>query len=152
MSTERKCSVDGCSRPHRARGYCKSHYERWRRGCTENEIETPIGELEDTRDHSLPDECSLEGCARDYYARHLCERHYAQKRKYGVSEEWLEEHIGSDCEVCGVSEERSPRPMMVDHNHETGEVRGILCWACNVALGALGDEPDRILALAEYVE
>ncbi len=39
----------------------------------------------------------------------------------------------------------------VDHDHETGKVRGLLCNGCNIALGILDDDPKRILGLAEYV-
>src|SRR5260221_5122171 len=39
----------------------------------------------------------------------------------------------------------------VDHCHSTGQVRGILCQACNRALGLLYDDRARILGLAEYL-
>jgi hypothetical protein len=29
---EKKCSVDGCRRPYKAKGYCKVHYSKWRKG------------------------------------------------------------------------------------------------------------------------
>jgi hypothetical protein len=37
-----------------------------------------------------------------------------------------------------------------DHNHETGELRGVLCNGCNRALGYLGDNADITAGLAEY--
>ncbi len=42
------------------------------------------------------------------------------------------------CECC----EKPPRngkPLHIDHNHETGEFRGWLCYNCNVGIGHLGD-------------
>lgn len=39
----------------------------------------------------------------------------------------------------------------VDHCHATGQVRGILCGLCNVALGYLKDDPDRIAGLRKYI-
>jgi hypothetical protein len=39
----------------------------------------------------------------------------------------------------------------VDHCHSTGKVRGFLCHRCNVALGYLGDDVNRILLLASYL-
>lgn len=34
--------------------------------------------------------------------------------------------------------------LVVDHNHETGKVRGLLCSRCNTAIGLLGDDPDYV--------
>lgn len=38
----------------------------------------------------------------------------------------------------------------LDHNHVTGALRGVLCRLCNLALGHLGDSPDRIQGLLDY--
>jgi len=39
----------------------------------------------------------------------------------------------------------------IDHNHETGEIRGILCSGCNTALGMLREDSAIILGLNEYI-
>lgn len=41
---------------------------------------------------------------------------------------------------------------VVDHNHETGEVRGLLCQQCNSAAGLLQDHPEVIMGLADYLQ
>jgi hypothetical protein len=43
-------------------------------------------------------------------------------------------------------------PVHIDHDHETGKVRGMLCFPCNAALGQLQDDPTIIRRAAEYVE
>jgi hypothetical protein len=51
------------------------------------------------------------------------------------------------CECCGVS--RDLEPMVVDHDHGTGLVRGVLCNACN---GELGSYRDNVEMLRRYAE
>ena len=41
--------------------------------------------------------------------------------------------------------------LQIDHCHKNGHVRGLLCGHCNKALGLLGDDPERIDALASYI-
>ena len=53
---------------------------------------------------------------------------------------------GGTCAVC------SGPAQHVDHDHETGEVRGILCFNCNQALGNVRDNPDVLRGLARYLD
>ena len=61
------------------------------------------------------------------------------------------------CAVCKkpetVVDRRSgkPRRLHVDHNHKTGEVRGLLCTRCNMAVGYVADDPKRAIAVADYL-
>lgn len=52
---------------------------------------------------------------------------------------------GGLCALC-----RTRPATRVDHDHATNVVRGWLCNGCNVALGVLGDSPERIAAVYEY--
>ena len=54
---------------------------------------------------------------------------------------------GGVCAICG-----RPDPEHVDHSHETGAVRGILCFNCNGGLGQFRDSIDALLAAATYLE
>ena len=40
----------------------------------------------------------------------------------------------------------------LDHNHETGTVRGFLCGGCNMSLGILKENPERIRGLIQYLQ
>lgn len=64
------------------------------------------------------------------------------KTKYGIDVN----AVLDNCEVCG-----SGGRIGVDHNHETGLVRGFLCTGCNVAIGMVKDDPARLEKLALYL-
>ncbi|WP_130339633.1 endonuclease VII domain-containing protein [Streptomyces sp. BK022] len=72
------------------------------------------------------------------------------KRNYGLSESERDALIASQGGVCCIC--LSAPPAHVDHCHETGRVRGVLCFSCNAALGQLRDRPDAIRRAAAYVE
>jgi len=53
------------------------------------------------------------------------------------------------CAICKKTPKR--RWLCIDHCHETGKVRGLLCTPCNAALGIFGDDPERMQAGADYL-
>jgi hypothetical protein len=59
-----------------------------------------------------------------------------QCNKYGITKEHYFELMEKPC---------------IDHNHKTGQVRGVLCAECNRALGLLQDNPDTIQGLLNYL-
>lgn len=87
------------------------------------------------------------------------QRNYDLKRAYGISladfELMLQEQNGL-CFVCHRPERLVIRgvlrPLGVDHNHQTGQVRKLLCHTCNTSIGLLDENPDRMRALASYIE
>lgn len=76
--------------------------------------------------------------------------------KYGITEadyfELLDKQ-GGGCGICGSVESRwSTSPWLhVDHNHETGAVRGLLCHTCNIAVGCVESIDMDIERLASWV-
>jgi hypothetical protein len=73
---------------------------------------------------------------------------YQRKHKYGLTyEELAELESIQACEVCGETED-----LVIDHNHDTREVRGVICRGCNTALGHAKDDPQILKSLAAYLE
>jgi len=83
------------------------------------------------------------------------------KRKYGIT---LEEYDrlftaqGGVCALCKKPESVRRRKrdegrerLAVDHCHDTGRVRGLLCFKCNTAIGALGDTEESAQRVVEYL-
>ena len=63
----------------------------------------------------------------------------------------LREHQDYKCAICRAPEANFKNGMAVDHCHKTGEVRGLLCWRCNRALGKFEDSIEKIRRAADYV-
>lgn len=53
------------------------------------------------------------------------------------------------CKICGGLETK--RRLSVDHCHETGKVRGLLCQQCNIALGLFKDNPKLLKKAIKYL-
>jgi hypothetical protein len=82
-----------------------------------------------------------------------CRRFEAITKKYGVTKEQYFEMLAAQnggCAVCGHN--GSKYKLCVDHCHDTGEVRGILCDQCNKAEGLLDGDTGRIRNLLKYLE
>ena len=71
---------------------------------------------------------------------------------YGLSREQFETLQARGCACCGVIREDVAKRFAFDHDHETGLFRGLLCAACNLGIGKLGDTRDGVLRAAAYLE
>lgn len=90
-----------------------------------------------------------------YRAAHVDQgRNRVLRHKYGLTLEQFYAILANQrgiCASCGTSRWGARGPV-VDHDHETGKTRGILCSGCNLAAGQLGDDPGRARLLATYLE
>ena len=77
---------------------------------------------------------------------------YQLQWKYNLSlekyQQMLEDQNGC-CAICGLKPDYR---LCVDHRHDTGKVRGLLCRTCNKAIGQLGDTPDGLKRALKYLE
>lgn len=124
------CAFEGCSKRARSKGYCKVHYITVRKQ----------GGLGDKL-------CAVVGCNSFVLQRDKCASHMARARRYGLTNEDLAElDRGVPCAIC------ESTATSVDHCHSTGAIRGYLCTDCNLGLGKMGDDPDRLRRAADYLE
>ena len=80
---------------------------------------------------------------------------YALKRRYGITVQEYENILKMQnygCAICGTTECSSGRNFAVDHCHETGKVRGLLCAACNTSLGKFKDSVYILQNAIRYLE
>ena len=87
---------------------------------------------------------------RDYM--YVYQRTVVVQRKYGVTAEEIAAQVAEQEGRCPGCDEPLPEKSDVDHDHGSGEVRGILCPRCNRALGLVRDSVATLLRLATYLE
>lgn len=96
--------------------------------------------------------------AKAYYYREKANRPEAYnkkarlrtiKAKYGLSENDLAQLFQDFHHACSLCE--ATTELCVDHDHQTGAIRGILCRPCNTALGRLGDTQQTIMRALLYL-
>lgn len=78
---------------------------------------------------------------------------YERKLNYGLSQADFDAMLEAQnfkCAICE-TEDSGKRSWHVDHDHETGEVRGLLCLHCNVGLGHFKDRTDLLGKAADYL-
>jgi len=59
---------------------------------------------------------------------------------------------GGCCAICGDHQSNHQRAFAVDHCHDTGKVRGLLCINCNTGIGKLNDDPALLRIAISYLE
>lgn len=78
-----------------------------------------------------------------------------RKRLYGLTQDQHKELLikqNSNCAICGVNQSLLKRELCVDHDHQTGKVRGLLCTLCNTGLGCFRDDILLIKKVPKYLE
>lgn len=83
---------------------------------------------------------------------------YLYQYKYKISRHQFEEMLldqNFQCKICGVKfegNESGQERICVDHDHDSGKVRGLLCRFCNIGLGKFKDHPENLRRAADYIE
>ena len=124
-----ECAAEGCGKPAKCRGLCESHYakKRWADGHR---------------------------ASSDTYEPR---RNARLKHRYGITAaeyDAMYETQKGCCAICGKHAEAGSSPahwknkLAVDHCHDTGKVRGLLCNDCNAGIGHLGNERVALAAAA----
>ena len=124
---------------------------RWFRTCRTCSVEYPydLSNFHLARGRKTLDR-QCKRCKSDY------QREYLRKKKYDVGPEEFAAVFhgqGGMCAICGVESANAlGYALHVDHDHRTGQVRGLLCQNCNVALGHFKDDPNILIAAIKYLE
>lgn len=87
---------------------------------------------------------------RDHYERVGRDQH--RLKRYGLTPEAFAALLTEQGSRCAICRSLMVEEVIVDHDHETGRVRGLLCRPCNSGIGHLGDDPARVRAALAYLE
>jgi len=78
-------------------------------------------------------------------------RNWELKKQYNITLEDYKNQVKDRCSKCDICK-KTEKSLHVDHDHETGLVRGFLCGSCNRGIGLLQDSVQICLEAAKYLE
>lgn len=147
------CLAEGCKRNSHTRGYCNMHYKRASQG---REINAPA-----PQERGRLTTCLITGCERPYSYRGACTKHGNLLWMTSLTVLQLDHLYATTpaCEICK-REFPSDRERHIDHDHaccgyskkQCGQcIRGLLCSPCNLALGNMEDDLDRLSSAIAYL-
>ena len=152
------CSV-GCHHKHRPK-LAMRHTNDGKKICATCSKKLPFSSF--SKNVSTPDNLSRycrECCAVRKKKHKKIERNGVLKRNYGITlDDYNEILIKQNhvCAICGGEEtliiKGKNRDLAVDHNHETGKVRGLLCSKCNTAIGFFNEDIRIIKTAIRYIK
>ena len=74
-------------------------------------------------------------------------------KNFGITIEQYEQMLADqngECAICGGTDKK--KSLAVDHDHETGKIRGLLCGRCNPSVGFLLNSVERAQKIIEYIK
>lgn len=152
------CSVDGCEKAARYRDpyICNGHYQQAQRGVEFTPLQPKNFVTNGTKRCSR---CGIVHSLDQYVKRGP---HYAgeckacvsilnRSNRLGVSFDDMKALLDANpkCVICGSDGEG--KPLHVDHCHDSGSIRGILCHYCNTTL-MKRNTPELLRRMAAYLE
>lgn len=129
----------------------------------------PLGEFGKNSQGAGGIQATCKSCKNDYNKQYYAanrdkERKRSRLKRYGLTDYLfanLWDKQCGECGICGVrlldigdyatGRNRPENACCVDHDHETGKVRGLLCMSCNLLIGYAKDSPARLDAAKKYL-
>ena len=166
----KRCQVEGCDRKYLCKGYCSLHYDRARRSG-----DPTITKRQPARHGTLNmygnrgcrcDECKAAQAAYSRGRKAVLRRENPEKWKrdlhsmnlrklYGIDHDEYDRMLAAQGGACAICKEPpglgQRNRLCVDHCHETGVIRGLLCFRCNSAIGMLKDDPALVQVALDYL-
>jgi hypothetical protein len=134
----------------------KARYDSWCKDCHNVDSEIHHKKNEERRKETQRQSGRRNYTTEKRHAKHL-------KVKFGMTpDEYraMYDSQGGKCAICGKEEtvmntaviNKAPKKLSVDHDHKSGQVRGLLCSNCNAAIGYLDDNISALEKAIEYLK
>ena len=92
----------------------------------------------------------------DKYYKAANRRRQHLKDTYGITLEFYDRMLQDQGNSCAICKSSTPggkyNRFFVDHCHDTDQVRGLLCYGCNIGLGHFNDDIEALEAAAKYLD
>jgi hypothetical protein len=125
------------------------HYQRWAK------YGDPCEATPRKATYKPTDLCGFPGCGKRAQSKGYCNTHRRRLARFGLTPGELERLLQAQRGRCAICRARKPGhgsgEWCIDHDHVTGQVRGLLCTRCNSGIGMLQDDPKILAAAAQYV-
>ena len=149
MTETRICTKCGLTKP-------LSDFYKNKSKSTGYEAACKICHRSQVRENELKNHEKYKAYHRDYYRKNK-EKHRNNhlKARYGIDSDHWQNLFDSQkgcCAACGIHQSKLRRTLDTDHNHFTGEVRGLLCSRCNVLIGQADEDVILLKILVRYLE
>lgn len=135
----------------------KSGYGSWCKKCNafRNRAENiknldEIRKRERARHHANKEKQNAESRAY-YHANKDKYRNYHLKKCYGIKQSDYEMMLRYQQNKCAICNDELNNKLLVDHNHKTEEIRGLLCNSCNALIGYAKENPDILNSAIDYL-
>ena len=127
--------------------------------CSKCSVEKPLTEYWNSKARKSGKCPQCISCMREHKSRQEITpaertRRYKLKSKFGITVEQYElmaEKQNHRCAICRCEKPSNRKHWDIDHNHVTGQVRGLLCNPCNQGLGMFKDDTDKMKSAINYL-
>ena len=105
--------------------------------------------------YKINNKISISKKAKEYYRKRKDKyKELHLKRTYNLTTEEYNKLFTlqeGKCKCCKTHQTEFKKALFVDHNHKTGEVRGLLCCNCNLAIGLVKEDINTLLEIIDYL-
>lgn len=77
--------------------------------------------------------------------------HYNRRRRTGITQEQYQQLVNTQRGLCAICGGVGSKALAIDHNHTTGQLRGLLCGKCNRGIGYLNDDKILLQKAIDYL-